>query len=99
MKKTNSNRLRRREPYHYDATGAQYIACIETALQHGQSIPVHVLQVIYHMLLPYMVDEKSVHSGHLNPNSPAGRSNSNAASECSILKRRIIQWTIMALFV
>ena len=33
MKKTNSNRLRRREPYHYDATGAQYIACIETALQ------------------------------------------------------------------
>lgn len=42
MKKTNSNRLRRREPYHYDATGAQYIACIETALQHGQSIPVHV---------------------------------------------------------
>ena len=47
MKKTNSNRLRRREPYHYDATGAQYIACIETALQH-------VLQVIYHMLLPYM---------------------------------------------
>lgn len=54
MKKTNSNRLRCREPYHYDATGAQYIACIETALQHGQSIPVHVLQVIYHMLLPYM---------------------------------------------
>ena len=43
MKKTNSNRLRRREPYHYDATGAQYIACIETALQHGQSIPLHVL--------------------------------------------------------
>ena len=25
------NRPRRREPYHYDATGAQYIACIETA--------------------------------------------------------------------
>ena len=28
--------------------------CIETALQHGQSIPVHVLQLVYHMLLPYM---------------------------------------------
>ena len=39
---------------HYDASGAQYIACIETALQHGQSIPVHVLQLVYHMLLPYM---------------------------------------------
>ena len=52
--KRNPNRPRRREPYHYDATGAQYIACIETALQHGQSIPVHVLQVVYHMLLPYM---------------------------------------------
>lgn len=52
--KHTPNRLRRREPYHYDATGAQYIACIETALQHGQSIPVHVLQVIYHILLPYM---------------------------------------------
>ena len=50
--KRNPNRPRRREPYHYDATGAQYIACIETALQHGQSIPVHVLQVVYHMLLP-----------------------------------------------
>ena len=36
------------------ATGAQYIACIETALQHGKSIPLHVLQMIYHMLLPYM---------------------------------------------
>ena len=46
--KRNPNRPRR------DATGAQYIACIETALQHGQSIPVHVLQVVYHMLLPYM---------------------------------------------
>lgn len=46
--KRNPNRPRRREPYHYDATGAQYIACIETALQHGQSIPVHVLQVVYH---------------------------------------------------
>lgn len=41
-------------PHHYDASGAQYIACIETALQHGQSIPVHVLQLVYHMLLPYM---------------------------------------------
>lgn len=51
--KRNPNRPRRREPYHYDATGAQYIACIETALQHGQSIPLHVLQVVYHMLLPY----------------------------------------------
>lgn len=48
------NRPRRREPYHYDATGAQYIACIETALQHGSSIPLHVLQMIYHMLQPYM---------------------------------------------
>ncbi len=53
MKRTHS-RPRRRDPYHYDATGAQYIACIETALQHGQSIPLHVLQMIYHMLLPYM---------------------------------------------
>ena len=44
MKKTNSNRLRRREPYHYDATGAQ----------HGQSIPLHVLRLVYGMLLPYM---------------------------------------------
>lgn len=48
------NRPRRREPYHYDATGAQYIACIETALQHGSSIPLHVLQMIYNMLQPYM---------------------------------------------
>lgn len=52
--KRNPNRPHRREPYHYDATGAQYIACIETALQHGPSIPLHVLQMIYHMLLPYM---------------------------------------------
>ena len=50
----DKTRPRRREPYHYDASGAQYIACIETALQHGQSIPVHVLQLVYHMLLPYM---------------------------------------------
>lgn len=48
------NRPRRREPYHYDAEAAIYLSCIENALQHGQSIPVHVLQVIYHMLLPYM---------------------------------------------
>ena len=41
--KHSQNKPRRREPYHYDASGAQYIACIETALQHGQSIPVHVL--------------------------------------------------------
>lgn len=27
--KRNPNRPHRREPYHYDATGAQYIACIE----------------------------------------------------------------------
>lgn len=40
--KHSQNKPRRREPYHYDASGAQYIACIETALQHGQSIPVHV---------------------------------------------------------
>ena len=43
--KHSQNKPRRREPYHYDASGAQYIACIETALQHGQSIPVHVLRV------------------------------------------------------
>lgn len=52
--KHSQKKPRRREPYHYDASGAQYIACIETALQHGQSIPVHVLQLVYHMLLPYM---------------------------------------------
>lgn len=46
--KHSQNKPRRREPYHYDASGAQYIACIETALQHGQSIPVHVLQLVYH---------------------------------------------------
>ena len=53
--KHSQNKPRRREPYHYDASGAQYIACIETALQHGQSIPVHVLQLVYHMLLPYLI--------------------------------------------
>ena len=52
--KHNPNRPRRREPYHYDAEAAVYWSCIVTALQHGQSIPVHVLQMIYHMLLPYM---------------------------------------------
>lgn len=72
MKKTNSNRLRRREPYHYDATGAQYIACIETALQHGQSIPVHVLQVIYHMLLPYMGRWKKCPQWTPEPKQPGG---------------------------
>ena len=36
--KHSQNKPRRREPYHYDASGAQYIACIETALQHGQSL-------------------------------------------------------------
>lgn len=54
MKKNSINRSHRREPYHYDATGAQYIACIEMALQHGQSIPLHVLRLVYGMLLPYM---------------------------------------------
>lgn len=52
--KHNPNRPRRREPYFYDATAAQYVACILAILQRGQSIPVRVLQVIYHMLLPYM---------------------------------------------
>ena len=51
--KHNPNRPRRREPYHYDATGAQYVACSLAILQHGQSIPVKVLQMVYHMLLPY----------------------------------------------
>lgn len=45
---------RRRNPYHYDATPAEYIACIKTALEHGPSIPLHALRMIYHMLLPYM---------------------------------------------
>ena len=47
----NINRARRREPYHY--TAETYIAGILSILQHGQSIPVRVLQLIYHMLLPY----------------------------------------------
>ncbi len=54
--KHNPNRPRRREPYHYDAEGALYIASILSILQHGQSIPPHVLQMIYHMLLPYEHD-------------------------------------------
>lgn len=45
MSKSNQNRPRRREPYHYDATGAVYIACIEAVLQRGQSIPLNVLQL------------------------------------------------------
>lgn len=49
----NINRARRREPYHYTAEGKTYIAGILSILQHGQSIPVRVLQLIYHMLLPY----------------------------------------------
>lgn len=49
----NINRARRREPYHYTAEGETYIAGILSILQHGQSIPVRVLQLIYHMLLPY----------------------------------------------
>lgn len=51
--KHNPTRPRRREPYHYDAEGALYIASILSILQHGQSIPVKVLQMVYHMLLPY----------------------------------------------
>ena len=51
--KRNQNRPRRREPYHYDAEGTLYIASILSILQHGQSIPVKVLQMVYHMLLPY----------------------------------------------
>lgn len=45
----------RREPYHYDATGEQYIACILSVLQrYGQSIPLHVLKTVWDMLKPYM---------------------------------------------
>lgn len=51
--KRSPNRPRRREPYHYDAEGAIYIASILSILQRGQSIPVHVLQMVYHMLMPY----------------------------------------------
>ena len=49
----NINRARRREPYHYTAEGETYIAGILSILQRGQSIPVRVLQMVYHMLLPY----------------------------------------------
>ena len=47
------NRARRREPYHYTAEGEPYIAGILSILQHGQSIPVRVLQMVYRLLLPY----------------------------------------------
>ena len=49
----NIIRARRREPYHYVAEGETYIASILSILQHGQSIPVRVLQMVYRMLLPY----------------------------------------------
>ena len=52
--KHSQNKPRRREPYHYDASAEQYVGCILAALQHGQSIPVHVLQLVYRLLLPYM---------------------------------------------
>ena len=48
----NINRARR-EPYHYTAEGETYIASILSILQHGQSIPVRVLPMVYRMLLPY----------------------------------------------
>jgi len=48
----NINRARR-EPYHFTAEGETYMASILSILQHGQSIPVRVLQMVYHMLLPY----------------------------------------------
>lgn len=51
--KRNPNRPRRREPYRYDATSEQYTACIRQALAGGR-IPLNVLQVVYHVLLPYM---------------------------------------------
>lgn len=49
----NTNHVRRREPYHYTAEGETYIASILSILQRGQSIPVRVLQMVYHMLLPF----------------------------------------------
>lgn len=49
----NTNHVRRREPYHYTAEGETYIASILSILQHGQSIPVCVLQMVYRLLLPY----------------------------------------------
>ena len=54
MKKMNYNRPRRREPYHYYAEGEVYVACIMSALQHGQSIPVEILRIVYQLLAPYM---------------------------------------------
>lgn len=51
--KRDPNRPRRRESYHYTAEGETYMASILSILQHGQSIPVRVLQMVYHMLLPY----------------------------------------------
>ena len=51
--KRNPNRPHRREPYHYDAEGALYIASILSILQRGQSIPVETLKVVYRLLLPY----------------------------------------------
>lgn len=51
--KRNPNRPRRREPYRYDATPEEYIACIRKALS-TKLVPLHVLQMVYHMLLPYM---------------------------------------------
>ena len=51
--KRDPNRPRRREPYHCTAEGETYIASVLSILQHGQSIPVRVLQMVYHMLLPY----------------------------------------------
>lgn len=51
--KRDQNRTSRRVPYHYDATAAQYVACILAILQRGQSIPVRVLQMVYRLLLPY----------------------------------------------
>ena len=50
--KHSQNKPRRREPYHYTAEGETYIASILSILQHGQSIPVRVLQMVYYMLLP-----------------------------------------------
>jgi len=51
--KRSPNRPRRREPYHYDATPAEYVTCIYKALASDR-VPLHVLQMIYHVLLPYM---------------------------------------------
>lgn len=48
----NINRARR-ELYHFTAEGETYMASILSILQHGQSIPVRVLQMVYRLLLPY----------------------------------------------